>query len=1608
MKYSFVGKKTRLALKVMFCIVAVVVILPLSLYIPAVQSVVKNFAACQLGRATGWDVSIGRLSLRFPLKVGLDDVLVIDEHGDTMLQAGGAMLDIQFLPLLRLDVEARACELHNAEYRMVSEDSSLVLFARLRRVDLSQAHIGLTDNKIVIGQAAARGGDVALSYFPEKVKADTSATVAEPWQVEAGSITLDSVHYTMRMMPLIDKMDVMLGHASLREGKVDMVSMRVYAKYLGVDSVDVRYIYPTPEMAAGYPIVDEANADATMQADSLLWTVTGDKVELTNSHAVYAMRGARPARGLDMNYIEAQGINFEVDSLYNRGLSVVVPLKDFRAGERSGVQITGAHGVFRMDSTSMELIGMKAKTVLSEVGVDGKCDMSLFEPTPRGKFSLAAEASIDVAEIEKMYPLYSAYLHAIPRTRPLAVSVKVSGSDEEVNIKELAAALPRYAAMKIHGMVEQPFDEKRLSGQLDFDGRLDNVNFAKPLMLDAQFAQQVNLPPLTVKGKASMAGNAMAGALALTTTGGGVVGDAKFNTVSSAYDVIVDMRNLPLHAFLPKSVVGNVTGRFKARGQGFDFEKNATSFSAAATIDKIDYNDVPYKDIRLEASLQGGALTANLSSANPNCDFSAMCSGTIDGDTYKVKINCDVNDLNLRALDLSDVTSYGKCKLNAQGVMNLKTMCFDVAADVGDLTWTQDTLQYTARDIELNFISTDTTITATLNNDDTHLAFSSAVGIKKFIQCVDACQSIVDGQIKRISLNIDTLQASLPPFDCDLSIGKDGLVQQLLGYNNVNMRRMMLQLHNDSILSGQGQVLDVDASGVKLDTISMRLKQSQRYLGYNFHLGNRPGTLDNFASVTVRGGIQGSRMSTLYEVKDIKGKTGYELGTHIDLNDSVARASIFTEQPVIAYREWKVNADNYVLYNYREQHLDANLLLDCVNAGMIHLYTNHHGDEHGHGEQENLNLTINDVNIGEWLSMYPYAPEVTGILSADMKIEYKGRQFWGDGKVGLKNLCYEGERVGDFNLDAMMTLDPVTGNTNLTSYMNVNGARVAFAAGVLNDSTSTSPLALSLDIDKFPISTASAFIPNGMAELQGYLNGKLTMTGTMERPVLNGEISADHGAIFVPMFGSKIFFPADRIVVENSVIKFDQYSLLSCNDRPLVVNGFADVTNLSDALVNLSINGNNVQFVDSKQVRKSQLFGRGFANVNATARGRLSSLVVNADVTLLSGSNLTYVLQDDVSEIVTSTNPDMVHFVRFADSLGVAGDSLPNVRPLGMSINARVALQQGNTINAYLSTDGKNRVQVQADGNLNYNQGFAGDPRVTGRLTVNSGYVKYAPPLISEVNFSITEGSYLAFTGEMLDPTLSLSAVEKYKATAAVSGGTSRLVNFLVTCNVGGSLSQMDVAFDMSTNDDMSVQNELQAMTAQQRSAQAVNLLLYGSYTGANASSMGSNALYSFLQSQINSWAASAIKGVDLSFGINQYDKGAGDATSMVTSYSYNLSKSLFNDRFKIVVGGKYSSDVTEDKLADNLISDISLEYMLNNSGSMYVRLFRHTGFESILEGEITQTGVGFVLKRKLSSLKRLFKFGSRRKRAEQSNAMERTAVVEDSVSKEAEVLKGF
>ena len=391
-----------------------------------------------------------------------------------------------------------------------------------------------------------------------------------------------------------------------------------------------------------------------------------------------------------------------------------------------------------------------------------------------------------------------------------------------------------------------------------------------------------------------------------------------------------------------------------------------------------------------------------------------------------------------------------------------------------------------------------------------------------------------------------------------------------------------------------------------------------------------------------------------------------------------------------------------------------------------------------------------------------------------------------------------------------------------------------------------------------------------------------------------------------------------------------------------------------------------------------------------------------AKISVKEGTNVTYVMPDASTSLVSQSTGNMVQFVNFTDTTAttIVGDSLPS---LGMVVNldALLNVEEGAVIGVDLSVNGQNRVQVQSNGSIDFSINPLGDTRATGRLNITGGYVRYSPPLMSEKMFKFRDGSYVALNGNIANPIVNVSAVDVVKANVTQEGQNSRLINFDVILRVNGTLSEMDVAFDLDTNEDVTVRNELQSMSPEQRANQAMNLLLYNMYTGPSTkgnASIAGNPLYSFLSSQVNTWMANNVKFVDVSVGIDQYERTFDGASSTTTNYSYQVSKSFLDDRFKVRVGGNYSTDVDPDEnVSQNLFNDISVEYLINKSGTMYVKLFRHTGYESILEGEVTQTGVGFVYRRKLRALGEMFN---------RNRSMSKTTVQEEALRLAGEILR--
>ena len=133
---------------------------------------------------------------------------------------------------------------------------------------------------------------------------------------------------------------------------------------------------------------------------------------------------------------------------------------------------------------------------------------------------------------------------------------------------------------------------------------------------------------------------------------------------------------------------------------------------------------------------------------------------------------------------------------------------------------------------------------------------------------------------------------------------------------------------------------------------------------------------------------------------------------------------------------------------------------------------------------------------------------------------------------------------------------------------------------------------------------------------------------------------------------------------------------------------------------------------------------------------------------------------------------------------------------------------------------------------------------------------------------------------------------------------------------------------------------------------------------------MANNALYSLVENELNKYT----RKTGFTFGVDSYNT---DENTTRTDYTYQFSKQFFNDRIRVKIGGRISTDNNENQsnnIEDNLVDDISIEYVITKKRNLFLKVFRHSNYESVLDGEVTQTGVGIVWRKNFRKFKDLFK----------------------------------
>ena len=1575
------GKKgnmfSKLASWVGAGILGMVAALPFAAYIPWVQNKAADLAAEYASEKTGMDISVGDVRVKFPLDVTATDVQVIDQNGDTLFKADEVKANVKPKPLLDKKVEVDNASLKGAKSQIKTDDGSMDLDVDVDDAKIDKAKVDLNNNKVDVGNAALKGGKAKMSYKPEKKKPDPDKEPSKPWKVNANKVTADDVDFKMDMKPTIDKLDAKVGHAEAKDVKVDTGNQTVDVGELDVENADVNYQHPSEKDAKQYrkdhPMPKET---PKKEEDDKPWKVNAGKVRVKDSKGKYSQTGKKPNKpgsALDPDNIEVEDVNADIDNFEYDGENLKVPVKHLSGKERSGLQVKDASGTVNKNKNGLDLNDVKLKTKGSDIKMNAHVDQDMLDGKPNGKATIDTDSKIDLNEVEKLVPEARKALKDIPHNKPVRVKAKARGNEKRVDIHSLDADVPGIGRVKGKGTIYNPTDMDRMKADLDTE-----VDLRDPSVLNKMLGlKDVKLPPMKMSGKINKEGcKWVARNLRVSTGGGTLRGDGYYDVCNENYDVDAAFNNFPVKSFLPDYDVRNLTGSINARGHGFDFtDCGSTWTDATVNLASVRYNGTHYGNLKARGKLRGGYADVYAQSANRGCDLDVNAHGTICNDHYVFTADGNVRDLDLKRLGMYDGQCNGSTRLHAEGDINLRTQEWDADLTLNDLDWRLDSNLLVADEARASLYSTPWQTCFTFENEDNYAHLNAPSGIMPLIEDFQRTAQEVQRQYKDRWLDVERLKAPMPRFDFDMHMGADGIVQRYVQQHEMDFRHISCEINRDSTLTINGRALGISSGTTNIDTITINAHElNNTYLAFNAHMGNRPGTWDEFARVDIEGGLKGHAIDFMFHQQNIKGETGYRLGCNANLAEDQVKMRLFGKDPVIGYRNWTFNDDNYVNVDYRSRMIDANLHLKSDSSSLELLTTRIPGDS-----TENILLNIDNLRLEEWTRIVPMLGRTSGTLNANIDVNWDGTNADGDGIIDIKDFYYNGKHEGDVTLNADFDLDPATATTRLTADLILDGKQSLMIEGSLNDANADSPFNMTAQFNRFPLVRANAFIPGDYIWLDGYAVGNMDISGSLDNPHVNGYLVADSATLNLPRYGSSLKFANDRIPVEDNVITFNNYRLTGANRSPVIINGTVDLRDMNNMAIDLRAEGREVQFMNSDQDEYTQLFGKGLADIDATVKSYGNIMSVRANATLLNGSNITYVMKDDISQLSTAVDENMVTFTDFNDTSGKQTILVTASGGSATDIQANIQVDEGAKINVFLSEDGQNRATIDGSGRLKYSVDFAGRNNLTGSYVISSGNLRYTPPLISQKNFNIASGSTISWTGDMLNPQLNLKGTERLKTSVSTEKEGARPVGFVIEATVGGTLSNIDLQFDLSCEGDIAVQNELQSMSDNQRSQAAINLLLYNTYSGTNSAGninnlTASTALFSFLQSKLNAWAAKTLPGVDLSFGINQYQGARAGGTE--TSYSYRLAKSLFNDRFKIVVGGEYSTDAAEaEHIADRLFNDVSLEYYLNDNASRYLKLFRHASYENVLEGQVTETGIAYVLKRKLTNLKNLFTF---------------------------------
>ncbi|WP_231590725.1 translocation/assembly module TamB domain-containing protein [Hymenobacter terrenus] len=1072
------------------------------------------------------------------------------------------------------------------------------------------------------------------------------------------------------------------------------------------------------------------------------------------------------------------------------------------------------------------------------------------------------------------------------------------------------------------------------------------------------------------------------------------------------------------------------TGRLNATG---NLKDPATLVGQVkATVQSARYNGYTYRGVGATVDLDQNRYIISASSKddpNLNLDLRAVVNlRDARNPTY------ELNSLNLRAANLRALGFYTGGDLRVQGnlVANLR------GADANSLNGTfggqkiviaRDNQPFALDSLNGRIVQTPARTAVTVTSDIANVGLDGNVHLgdlaTELQQHVDRYFDLPG--VKYVASNADR------HFTYSLQLKNPALATKLVpGLKRISPFTLAGDYSRQAArLTAKTDIPVIRYNNYRLDSLRLDVGSDASKLNYSLLMARAAqDTTLKLRAPSITGNVADNKVFTRVAILgDSANRERLALAGTLSINDEqvtinnrrvtgqVYQFSAAPEQ-ILNYAAWTAGANNYVRY-YPTGAVVADGLRLSNGRSALALQSQNPAEP-----ASPLGVTFTDFELAELARIVQQQDSlVAGTLNGTARIDNLGtkRQAF-TANATVRNLVFQKSLIGDIAVDAT---NPAPDRYNVEARL--TGGAAGSVGGAGNDvqirgsyvTTSATPLDFIVDANRLNLKLIEPFSAGQLRSANGYISGRLTVTGATAAPQVRGTLTtSDDAGFIVPQLGSPFRLPNQALTFDDRGIAFNNFTVLDSASNKAVANGYLLTKDFVNYAFDLRATTSNFMAVRSTRKDNPLYYGRLVLDSDTRLTGPLTLIKVDTDVTVVNGSDLT--VESPSADPSVQEREGIVKFIDKSIPLDTALArqlTLDTVQTTtqGYDVTARIKITDRTPFTFIIDPASGDNLRVRANGALTTNIDPSGTITLSGALTVARGSYRVSLYGLTSREFNIRRGSSLTWTGDPYNADLNLTAVYKLKASPSellANQGTDNpetqslarnTLPFNVLINVTGNLTKPLIGFDITMPEEQrgALGGQVDAKLGQLRqpdqsseqSKQVFSLLILGRFIQQNpfqsssgesfATSQLRGSVSSVLTDQLNNLTGKYLAGLGLDLGVtNQANYGADGSTGSRTDLNVAVRRQLLNNRLTVRVGtdvplaggggGSGTQSTQGASTASNLAGDVSLEYTLLRDGRLRLRAFRQNAYEDI-DGQIVRTGAALIYQREYNNVKELF-----------------------------------